>query len=293
MLNTKAPCRRIPTCRGEIRLDQGLQVVGILNVTPDSFSDGGRFVDPDAIAAHAAQMEADGAVMIDIGGVSTRPGATDVDESTELARVIPAVRAAAEATTIPLSVDTFRASVMAQAMEAGASVLNDVTALRGDPEMASFLADSELPFILMHMKGTPTARAADADYEDVVAEVMAFFAESLQRIDAVGLDRSRCILDPGLGFDKDTARNLQLLQGIEELRTCDQPLLIGASRKRFIGEVLAQADPCARDWGTAAVTAHLHRHGVELVRVHNVRASVDTIRVLDVIAQDPGSEVIH
>jgi dihydropteroate synthase len=159
--------------------------------------------------------------------------------------------------------------------------------------MASFLADSELPFVLMHMKGTPTARAADADYEDVVSEVMAFFTETLQRIDAVGLDRSRCILDPGLGFDKDTARNLQLLQGIKELQNCDQPLLIGASRKRFIGEVLAEAEPCARDWGTAAVTAHLHRHGVELVRVHNVRASVDTIRVLDAIAQEPGSEVIH
>ena len=292
MLNERPSCRVIPTCRGGVRLDQGLGVVGILNVTPDSFSDGGRFVSSDTIADHAARMEADGAVMIDVGGVSTRPGAKPVDEATELSRVIPAVRAVAEATSVPISVDTFRASVMAQAIEVGASVLNDITALRGDPEMSSLLADTELPFILMHMEGRPIGRQVDADYDDVAGQVVAFFEDTLQRVEAAGLDRNRCLLDPGLGFDKDTQSNVVLLKSLTALQACGQPLLVGASRKRFIGEVLNAAEPCDRDFGTAAVTAHLHRMGVALVRVHNVRGSVDTIRMLNAIEQGLIREVV-
>jgi dihydropteroate synthase len=291
MLNPSGACRTIATNRGELRLDSGLGVVGVLNVTPDSFSDGGRFCDLDAIAAHASQMQAEGAAMIDVGGVSTRPGAAEVDEATELARVIPAVQAVAAATSIPLSIDTYRASVMEQAIHAGASVLNDVTALRGDTDMVALLAETQIPFVLMHMEGAACGRGADAKFEDVVGDVKSFFQDTLHLVDAAGLNRDRCILDPGLGFDKDSDANLHLLRDIERLQICGQPLLVGASRKRFIGEVLNEEDPASRDPGTAGVTAHLYQCGVELVRVHNVRANVDLIRMLSAIGESQKSEV--
>lgn len=290
MLHTRAPHRTISTNRGEFRLGQAPHVVGILNVTPDSFSDGGQLADLAEVARRAAQMEAEGASMIDIGGVSTRPGAAPVDEATELARVLPAVRVVAESTSLPISVDTYRASVMAGALDCGASLLNDVTALRGDPDMIALLADSQIPFVVMHMEGTPTNRVGDASYDDVVDHVASFLDDTLRRVEAAGLDLERCILDPGLGFDKDLQSNLNLLERLADLKRQGLPLLVGASRKRFIGELLDEKDQLKREWGTVAITAHLFAQRVEFVRVHNVRASVDVLQVLKAIAPATASE---
>lgn len=258
-------------------------VMGVVNVTPDSFSDGGRWFDTTAAVKHGLDLAAEGADLIDVGGESTRPGASRVDESEELRRVIPVVRGlASEGVTV--SVDTMRARVAAQAVAAGAVLVNDVSGGLADPDMVPVVAEAGTPFVVMHWRGFSETMNSLAVYDDVVAEVV---AELRTRVDAViegGIAPERLVIDPGLGFAKQAAHDLALVAHIAELRALGRPLLVAASRKRFLGHVLAGAGstpPPARerDAATAAVSALAAQAGAWAVRVHEVRATADAVRV--------------
>lgn len=269
--------------RGRVlALDRPL-VMGILNVTPDSFSDGGRFLDPDAAVRRAREMAAAGADLIDLGGESTRPGAAEVTADEEAARVVPVLRALRHALDVPLSVDTRKAAVARAALDAGAHVVNDVSGL-GDPGMAATVAAWGAGLVLMHMRGTPATMQSRADYADVVDEVAAELAASLARADAAGVARERVVLDPGIGFAKTADHNWALLGALPRLAALGHPLLLGVSRKSFLGALLADGSGAPRpveqrEDATTALSALAAAAGVWGVRVHEVAASLDAVRV--------------
>lgn len=281
MAGHRNPLTSLETRHGALEFGGRCRVMGILNVTPDSFSDGGRFAGVSAAVARALEIEAEGADVLDIGGESTRPGSTAVDAAEQIQRVVPVIREArARGLRVPISVDTRSAKVAEAALDAGADMVNDVSGLRDDPAMPALIRERGAPFIVMHMKGTPATMQANPHYEDVVREVRAFFEQRAEALAAVGVDTSRMIVDPGIGFGKTTAHNLELLRRVSELSPkngdaalfdASWPLLIGPSRKRFIGELLHEQDAAARDAGTAAVVAWCAMAGVELIRVHDVR----------------------
>ncbi|MEU3148317.1 MULTISPECIES: dihydropteroate synthase [unclassified Streptomyces] len=263
-------------------------VMGVVNVTPDSFSDGGRWFDTTTAVKHGLDLVAQGADLIDVGGESTRPGATRVDEAEELKRVIPVVRGlASEGVTI--SVDTMRASVAEQSLAAGAALVNDVSGGLSDPGMIPVVADAGAPFVVMHWRGLLEGGNVQGTYDDVVTEVV---DELRARVDAVlegGIAPGRVIVDPGLGFSKGADHDLALLARLDRLRALGHPLLVAASRKRFLGHVLAGPDgapPPARerDAATAAVSALAAQGGAWAVRVHEVRATADAVRVARAVA---------
>ncbi|MDT4972503.1 MAG: dihydropteroate synthase [Pseudonocardiales bacterium] len=254
-------------------------VMGVLNVTPDSFSDGGRYASVDDAVAHAVEMRADGADLIDVGGESTRPGAQRVEAAEETRRVLPVVKALA-AQGIPISVDTYRASVAAAAIEAGASVVNDVSGGLGDPDMARVVRDAACPWILMHWRGHSASMQQLAHYDDVVSDVRAELSARVDAALAAGVDRDQLVLDPGLGFAKTAAHNWALLASLESLVALGFPVLVASSRKSFLGTLLASADGVPRpvsdrEDATTALTAYSALRGVWGVRVHEVRPSVD------------------
>jgi len=257
--------------------------MGVLNTTPDSFSDGGRYLGPDAAVAHGVAMRAAGADLVDVGGESTRPGAARVGAAEERRRVLPVVRELVAA-GVPVSIDTTRAAVAEAALEAGAAVVNDVSGGLADPAMARVVADARAPWILMHWRGPSDRMAELATYEDVLGEVR---AELVARVDAAvlaGVDPGRIVLDPGLGFAKNAAHNWALLRRLDVFVDLGFPILVGASRKRFLGELLADADgtlrPAAgREVATAAVCAFAAAAGAWGVRVHDVAASMDAVAV--------------
>ncbi|MFE3887295.1 dihydropteroate synthase [Streptomyces lydicus] len=259
-------------------------VMGVVNVTPDSFSDGGDWFDTELAVKHGLDLVAQGADMVDVGGESTRPGAARVDEAEELRRVVPVVRELAAAGVV-VSVDTMRASVAEQAVEAGARLVNDVSAGAADPAMVSVVATHHVPFVVMHWRGQSIDMNNRAVYGDVVAEVVDELARSVERAVAGGIDPDRIVIDPGLGFAKNAEHDLGLVAGLARLRTLGRPLLVAASRKRFLGRVLAGGEGAApppareRDAATAAVSAIVAREGAWAVRVHEVRASADAVRV--------------
>ncbi|MEU1786368.1 dihydropteroate synthase [Streptomyces sparsogenes] len=258
-------------------------VMGVVNVTPDSFSDGGQWFDPELAVKHGLDLAAAGADLVDVGGESTRPGATRVDEAEELRRVVPVVRELAAAGLL-VSVDTMRASVAERAVEAGARLVNDVSGGGADPAMVPMVAAAEVPFVVMHWRGQSIDMNNRAVYGDVVGEVVAELRASLERAVAGGIDPERIVLDPGLGFAKDAEHDLALVARLGALRELGRPLLVAASRKRFLGRVLAGdggSPPPARerDAATAAVSAIVAREGAWAVRVHEVRASADAVRV--------------
>ena len=223
-------------CRGKtLTLGTNTHVMGILNVTPDSFSDGGNYLDVQQAIVHAETMVAEGATLIDIGGESSRPGASPVPVNEELARVLPVVRALADTVDVLLSVDTYKTEVARRALEAGAHVVNDITALGSDPDMAATVAEMEAGVVLMHMKGTPRTMQQSPEYNDIVNEVRAWLKKKVQNAEAQGISPERIIIDPGIGFGKTTKHNLELLKRLSEFRTLKKPLLIGTSRKSFIG----------------------------------------------------------
>ncbi len=258
-------------------------VMGVINVTPDSFSDGGRWFDTTAAVKRGLDLVAQGADLVDVGGESTRPGATRVEEDEELRRVIPVVRGlAAEGVTV--SVDTMRASVAEQAVAAGAVLVNDVSGGLADPRMVPAVADARVPFVVMHWRGFSRDMNSRAVYEDVVGEVLAELRERMDAVVAGGIAPERIVVDPGLGFAKQAEHDLALVAHLDELHTLGRPLLIAASRKRFLGRVLAKeegAPPPARerDAATAAVSAIAAHRGAWAVRVHEVRATADAVRV--------------
>ncbi|WP_136100292.1 dihydropteroate synthase [Streptomyces sp. S816] len=258
-------------------------VMGVVNVTPDSFSDGGRWFDTTAAVKHGLDLVAEGADLVDVGGESTRPGATRVDEDEELRRVVPVVRGLASEGVV-VSVDTMRASVAARSLAAGAALVNDVSGGLADPEMIPVVADAGAPFIVMHWRGLLEGAAVHGVYDDVVGEVV---DELRARVDAVlagGVAPDRIVVDPGLGFSKEAEHDLALLAHLDRLTALGHPLLVAASRKRFLGRVLAGpegAPPPARerDAATAAVSALAAQAGAWAVRVHEVRATADAVRV--------------
>ena len=262
--------------------------MGILNVTPDSFSDGGAYLDPEHAVARARVMAREGAEVIDVGGQSTRPGAHEVSLEDEACRVLPVIQRLARAIPIPISIDTSKADIAARAVEAGASIVNDVTALRGDPDMAKVVARTKAAVILMHMQGTPETMQRAPRYREVVGEVSAFLLEAAARADTAGIHRSRILIDPGLGFGKTLAHNLALLRACSRLVDLGFPVVLGPSRKSFIGAILG-AEVNDRLAGTLACVALAQRYGVHMVRVHDVKPAVHLLRMLNAIEGQPGS----
>jgi dihydropteroate synthase len=266
----------------------GLPVLmGVVNVTPDSFSDGGRWATTDAAIAHGRDLLRDGADILDIGGESTRPGSDPVSVAQELARVEPVVAGLREAapTGVALSVDTRRPEVARAAIDAGASIVNDVTAA-ADPTMFEVVRDTGAGLVLMHMLGDPKTMQDDPRYDDVVAEVLDFLARRLGAAVAAGVGRDRLCVDPGIGFGKNLGHNLALLRDIEAFERLRVPVLVGASRKRFIGELSGAGDPADRLEGSVAAAVWCASQGVEMVRVHDVAPTVRALRVVDAIVRD-------
>ncbi|UNE64290.1 dihydropteroate synthase [Xanthomonas oryzae] len=273
-------------CAGRsLRLDTP-QVMGIVNVTPDSFSDGGQHASCEAAIAHGLALVEQGAAVLDIGGESTRPGATPVSVEQELQRVIPVIEALAQRTRVPISVDTFKPEVMRAAVAAGAGMINDVYALRspGAPEAAS---DLRVPVVLMHARSAPHAMQDAPQYDDVVGEVHRFLAERIFAAEMAGIDKRRLILDPGFGFDKTTTHNLALLAQLQRLQEFGLPVLAGLSRKRSIGELTGREVAAERVHGSVAAHLIAAQHGALLLRVHDVAATVDALKVWNAMAAIP------
>ena len=263
------------------------RLMGIVNVTPDSFSDGGRFLAPDAALAHARELVAEGAEILDVGGESTRPGAEPVSPGEELRRVLPVLEGLAEAAPgAQLSIDTTKAQVARAAIVAGAQLVNDVSALRGDPGMAELIAASGVECCLMHMLGEPRTMQRDPRYEDVVDEVRAFLEERLEFAVAAGIPEQRIMLDPGIGFGKTLAHNLELLRRLPELARLGRPLVVGTSRKGFLGVLGARAhgyeqplEPTRRLPGTIATSVLAFERGASVLRVHDVAPVAEALAV--------------
>jgi len=260
------------------------RVMGVVNVTPDSFSDGGLYLDPDAAIAHGIALAEAGAAVLDVGGESTRPGAAPVAAADEAARVIPVVRALAERTSVPLSVDTTKSSVAARALEAGASIVNDISAGRHDPDLLAVVAAAGAGYVAMHMQGEPRTMQVDPHYDDVLVEVGDLLAERLDAAADAGIARESLMADPGIGFGKTGAHNLTLLAGTAALaERVGAPILVGASRKTFIGRLLGLDDPTARDDGTLATVVWALDQGASMVRVHDVRGATRAAALLSVL----------
>ncbi|HEY1082888.1 MAG TPA: dihydropteroate synthase [Prosthecobacter sp.] len=258
-------------------------VMGIVNVTPDSFSDGGRYLDTGRAVEHALSMVEEGADILDIGGESTRPGADPVDEAEELKRVLPVIRAVRSTTRTLISIDTMKASVARAALDAGASIINDVTGLRADPAMIRLAADSQAGLVVMHMIGTPRTMQQQAEYEDVVADVKRYFEERHRVLSDQGIDPARIVWDPGFGFAKTLEHNLALMNALPDLAVHGRPVLVGVSRKTMISRLLESDDVADRDWPTVALTSQARELGARIVRVHQVQPNVHAIRMTEAI----------
>jgi len=271
----------------EFRFPRPVMVMGVVNVTPDSFSDGGRFLDPAAAVRHGLELVEQGAEILDVGGESTRPNATPVSEAEELRRVLPVIEQLAAQVRVPLSIDTQKAGVARAALGAGAALVNDIAANRTDPEMWQVVAGAKAGYVCVHMQGTPQTMQAAPHYADVVGEVEAFFTERLARLAAAGVEADQVVLDVGIGFGKTGEHNLQLLAGLRSFTKLKRPVLLGASRKSFIGRLLdAEVDqrlPASLACGCWSVSA-----GVQMIRAHDVRETVQAVRMFEAIrAQQP------
>ena len=265
-----------------LKLDQRTHIMGILNVTPDSFSDGGQYFDQDKAIEHGLQMAREGADIIDVGGESTRPYAQKISMSEEMDRVIPVIEALSKELTIPISIDTYKGEVAREALEAGASIINDISALRFDPLMASLAANSEVPSVLVHMKGSPGNMQNNPVYEDLITEIIDFLKDAVKRSIKAGIREELVIVDPGIGFGKTFDDNLKIINEFTRLESLGRPVLFGSSNKAFIGHVLDK-EPHERDTGTMATVAAGVMNGAHIVRVHNVAKAFETVKMIDAI----------
>ncbi len=268
--------------RGRLDFSSGCLVMGILNVTPDSFSDGGRFLDCDRAVEHGLEMAAQGAAIIDIGGESTRPGSRPVPPVEQIQHVVPVIQALAGKVNIPISIDTHDVEVARAAVDAGAAIVNDITAL-ADERLAQFAAEQRVPVVLMHMQGTPATMQTEPHYDDVVAEVRDFLVARAESAESFGIPRERVFIDPGIGFGKTLQHNLLLLKNLDTFVRTGYRVLVGASRKRFLGRLTGKEDPADRVFGTAATVALSVAAGASVVRVHDVDAAVDVVKVTNAI----------
>jgi dihydropteroate synthase len=257
-------------------------VMGVLNVTPDSFSDGGLYLSPEAAVRHGMRMADEGADIIDIGGESSRPFSKRISVLEEMKRVLPVIEALASRIKTPISIDTLKAEVAKEAIRCGASMINDISALRYDPKMAEVAAEAGVPVVLMHMKGSPEDMQINPVYKDVTAEVAAFLMERMSYARECGIERGMLIVDPGIGFGKTIEHNLTLIRELAEFKALQAPILLGTSNKSFIGRITGK-EPSERVIGTMATVAAGVMNGADIVRVHNVKEAVDTVRVIDAI----------
>ncbi|AOY60658.1 MULTISPECIES: dihydropteroate synthase [Desulfococcus] len=274
----------------QMELGERTCIMGILNITPNSFSDGGRFFDTETALAHAEQMARSGADIIDIGGESTRPFSDPVSPEEEIKRVVPVIEKLSERIDIPISIDTTKASVARQAIAAGAAVINDISGLRLDPEIAEVAAQYGAPLILMHMKGTPKTMQAHPHYDDLIGEIGEFLENAIAKARAAGVPQNRIIADPGIGFGKTLSHNLCLINRLNAFERLDVPILVGSSRKSFIRSLLRKNDQPDIDpahprveTGTQATVAAAILRGAHIVRVHDVENTVVTARIIDAI----------
>jgi len=270
---------------GKWRLDfsAGCVVMGILNVTPDSFSDGRQFFERDKAIAHGLKMAADGAAIIDIGAESTRPGAKVVSADEQIKRAIPVIETLAKKVGVPISIDTYNFEVAKAALDAGASMINDITAL-SDKRMAKLAAEREVPIVLMHIQGTPTTMQIEPKYKNVVDEVLKFLIERAKRAEKFGIKHERIFIDPGIGFGKTLEHNLELLRNIDRFVKSGYRVLVGTSRKAFLGKLTGKENPQDRIFGTAATVALCAAAGVSIVRVHDVAEMADVVKVINTIS---------
>ncbi len=259
-------------------------VMGIINRTPDSFSDGGNFLDLEIAASAALEMVHSGADIIDIGGESTRPGAFSVSADQEMDRVLPLIERLSKETEAIISIDTNKARVAEAALNCGASLINDITGLRGDPEMAGVVARHGVPVVIMHIKGTPSNMQNEPKYDNLIEEIIAYFNESIRIADSAGIDRDKIIIDPGIGFGKRLEHNLRILKELYRFKILGRPIMIGTSRKSFIGQILG-AGVTGRLMGTAASTALAIANGANIIRVHDVKELTEVARVTDSICR--------
>jgi len=266
-----------------MKLNPAGMVMGILNVTPDSFSDGGLNTCREKAVERALEMEKQGAMIIDIGGESTRPKALKVSVETELERTIEVIQSLRACSDVFISIDTSKAKVAELAIEAGADIVNDVTGLRGDPRMIEVCADTEVAVVVMHMQGKPENMQNAPKYDDVVVQIKTFFEQRLVDLTSAGIDPQRICFDPGIGFGKALEHNKELLRRIPELKVGEHPLLLGVSRKSIIGSLLDRENPLDRDWGTIALTSYGRLKGAEIHRVHEVKKCVESMRMVEAI----------
>ncbi len=262
---------------------QRTYLMGILNVTPDSFSDGGEFNTASAALVQAQALVAAGADIIDVGGQSTRPGAKQITLQEELDRVLSVLQVLRPEISVPISVDTTRAAVARASIEAGADMINDISGGSFDSEMLPTVASLGVPIILMHIRGTPQTMQQMTDYQDLMAEIFSFLQQQIAAATAVGVDPDQMIIDPGIGFAKNYEQNLEIFQRLRSLKPLNCPILVGASRKSFIGRILNQPDPKARVWGTAAACCAAIVNGADILRVHDVQEMRDVSLVADAI----------
>ncbi|MGI5862496.1 MAG: dihydropteroate synthase [Myxococcales bacterium] len=276
-----------PTQIGSRRFEWGSRtfVMAIVNVTPDSFSDGGRFFSTDSAVAHGERLAEEGADLLDVGGESTRPGAEPVSAEQEIERVVPVIERLAKRTDVPISIDTTKASVAKAALEAGASLVNDISGFRFDPEMAPTLARSGAAACAMHIQGVPRTMQHQPSYLDVVGEVIEYLQASVALAERCGVARERILIDPGIGFGKTGGHNLFLLRNLRQLKSLGLPILVGASRKRFVGTITGKEQPQDRLAGSLAVHAAAVMNGADVVRVHDVEVTVAAVKMIDAVAR--------
>jgi len=269
---------------GHYRLDleKRTHVMGVLNVTPDSFSDGGLFFEREKAIEHGIAMADEGADFIDIGGESTRPFSNPISVDEEAERVVPVIEALSREVSIPVSIDTWKGAVAREAIKAGASIINDISALRLDPDLASIAATSGVPVILMHMQGTPQNMQKNPVYDDLIGEIKGFLQDAVKRGTEAGIREELILIDPGVGFGKTFDHNLQIIKQLPQFLSLGRPLLIGTSNKAFIGKVL-QKEPDERVTGTMATVAMAAMLGAHIVRVHRVKEAVETVRMVDAV----------
>jgi len=257
--------------------------MGILNITPDSFSDGGLFFDKSAAVKRAFQIEEEGADIIDIGGESTRPGSEPLPLEEELRRTIPVIETIAKELTIPISVDTYKAPVARRALDAGASMVNDISGLRFDPEMPGVVSEFKVPVVIMHIKGSPQNMQKNPVYEALIPEILDYLREGIAIAESAGVARDRIIIDPGIGFGKTFAQNLEIINHLNMFTLLEMPILIGPSRKAFIGRILEDAPAGERFEGTAAALAIAIINGANILRVHDVKEMRKAAKVADAV----------
>jgi len=270
--------------KGDLNLSKRTHIMGVINVTPDSFSDGGFFFDPNRAIAHALKLVDEGADIIDIGGETTRPGSKPITAETEISRVIPVIERLAPKIDVPISIDTYKSLVAERAIEAGAEIINDISALNFDPKMLEIVSRHDIPVVLMHIKGTPENMQQNPCYVSVISEIIEYLKDSIEMAEKAGIDPHKIIIDPGIGFGKslDDGHNLKIINRLSEFKSLGKPILVGPSRKAFIGKIL-NADVTQREEGTAAAVSAAVLNGANIVRVHNVGMIRKVVRVIDAI----------